>query len=140
MDTIAECGGRGAVEIPQWRHFPLVGADVRLAQFCAEPVARDWFARLHGAIAWEQHRLLIFGRRIDSPRLSCWIGDADAVYTYSRTRFEPRPWTPALAELRAAVSALCGEVYNSVLCNLYRDGQDAMGWHSDNGDKSRVVT
>jgi alkylated DNA repair dioxygenase AlkB len=73
----------------------------------------------------------IFGREIASPRLSCWIGDAEAVYTYSGTRFEPRAWTSALAELRDAVSAQCGEIYNSVLCNLYRDGRDAMGWHSD---------
>src|SRR6478735_5641193 len=27
--------------------------------------------------------------------------------------------------------ALCAEKYNSVLCNLYRDGRDSMGWHSD---------
>ena len=68
---------------------------------------------------------------MDSPRLSCWIGDPDAVYTYSHTRFEPQPWTPALRELRDSLSQACGEVYNSVLCNLYRDGHDAMGWHSD---------
>jgi len=54
------------------------------------------------------------------------------VYTYSRVRYEPRPWTPALASLRDTVSARCGESYNSALCNLYRDGRDAMGWHSDN--------
>ena len=26
---------------------------------------------------------------------------------------------------------MCGERFNSVLLNLYRDGQDSMGWHSD---------
>ena len=131
MTTIAERHGPGAVEIPQWRRFPLADADVRLAPFCTADTAQAWFERLHAEIPWERHRLKIFGREIDSPRLSCWIGDADAVYTYSRTRFEPRPWTPALAALRAAVMAYCGDVYNSVLCNLYRDGRDAMGWHSD---------
>jgi alkylated DNA repair dioxygenase AlkB len=131
MNTIAECGGHGVVEVPQWRRFPLAGADLRLASFCAADAAQAWFTRLHAQIPWERHRLKVFGREVDSPRLSCWIGDADAIYTYSRTRFEPRPWTPALAELRDAVASLCGEVYNSVLCNLYRDGRDAMGWHSD---------
>lgn len=128
---IAECLEGGAVENPQWRCFALAGADVRLTRFCPSAAASDWLARLHREIPWEQHRLKIFGRDIAAPRLSCWIGDADAVYTYSRTRFEPHPWTPALAELRSAVSAICGEVYNSVLCNLYRSGHDAMGWHSD---------
>ena len=119
------------MEIPQWRRFRLAGADLRLLRFCAPAAAQEAFARLHEEIPWEQHRLRIFGREIPSPRLSCWIGDADAVYTYSKTRFEPHPWKPGLAGLRDAVSALCGEVYNSVLCNLYRDGRDAMGWHSD---------
>jgi len=115
-----------------WRRLDLAGADVRLAQFCDAAQAQRWFALLHAKIPWELHRLRLFGREVASPRLSCWIGDREAVYTYSRTRFEPRPWTPALAELRDAVSSQCGELYNSVLCNLYRDGSDAMGWHSDN--------
>jgi len=64
-------------------------------------------------------------------RLSSWIGDADAVYTYSRTRFEPRPWTPTLIALRAELADRYGLRFNSVLANLYRDGRDSMGWHSD---------
>jgi alkylated DNA repair dioxygenase AlkB len=114
-----------------WRRFDLPGADVRSAQFCNAETAASWFTSLYAEIPWEQHRVKLFGREIDSPRLSSWIGDADAVYTYSRTRFEPRPWTAGLAELRAAISGLCGEAYNSVLCNLYRNGRDTMGWHSD---------
>jgi alkylated DNA repair dioxygenase AlkB len=76
--------------------------------------------------------LRLFGREVDAPRRSSWVGDPDATYVYSRTRFEPYPWTPALAELRGRVSAWCATDFNSVLCNLYRDGDDAMGWHSDN--------
>ena len=89
------------------------------------------FADLHAAIPWETHRLRIFGRELDSPRLSCWIGDPGAAYTYSRTRFEPRPWPPALAFVRARLQADLGAGFNSVLANLYRDGRDSMGWHSD---------
>lgn len=73
----------------------------------------------------------LFGREVASPRLSCWIGDAGASYVYSRTRFEPRPWPPALRALRTRVEHACGARFNSVLANLYRDGNDAMGWHSD---------
>ena len=115
-----------------WQIFELPGADVRLAQFCDAEEAERWFARLHAEIPWERHRLRIFGREIDSPRLSCWIGDPEAVYTYSGTRFVPHAWTPATAELREHISVRCGEHSNSVLANLYRDGRDSMGWHSDN--------
>ncbi|WP_313920602.1 alpha-ketoglutarate-dependent dioxygenase AlkB [Tahibacter sp.] len=108
----------------------LPGATLRFAtDLLADPVVL--FAQLRAEIAWEQHHLKIFGRTLASPRLSCWIGDADAVYTYSRTRFEPRPWTPRLAALRAALRDCCAQDFNSVLCNLYRDGRDSMGWHSD---------
>lgn len=114
-----------------WQRFDLPGAEVRLAQFCDEAEAARWFARLHEEIPWQRHRLRIFGREVESPRLSCWIGDAGAVYAYSGTRFEPRAWTPALAELRELLRVHCHEHCNSVLANLYRNGRDAIGWHSD---------
>jgi alkylated DNA repair dioxygenase AlkB len=115
----------------QWRHFDLPDADMRVMQFCDALEARDWFDRLRAEIPWEQHRIRLFGRNIDAPRLSCWVGDAGTAYTYSRVRYEPHAWSPALSQLRDAVSELCAQRYNSVLCNRYRDGNDSMGWHSD---------
>ena len=115
-----------------WQVFDLPGADVSLAQFCNVEEAAGWFARLRAEIPWERHRLRLFGREIDSPRLSCWIGDPDAVYVYSGTRFVPYAWTDALSELREILLDRYEERSNSVLANLYRDGRDSMGWHSDN--------
>ncbi|MCC8536212.1 alpha-ketoglutarate-dependent dioxygenase AlkB, partial [Xanthomonas codiaei] len=43
-------------------------------------------------VRWEVHRIRLFGRVVDSPRLSSWIGDADASYRYSGTQFAPQPW------------------------------------------------
>ncbi len=115
-----------------WERIDLPGADVRLARdWLSRAAADDLFAALRDSIAWERHCLKLFGREVDAPRLSCWVGDTNAVYKYSGTRFAPRPWTPALSSLRASVSNACGEDFNSVLANLYRDGNDAMGWHSD---------
>lgn len=89
------------------------------------------FATLRDAVPWEVHRIRLFGREHASPRLSCWIGDPAAVYRYSGTRFAPHPWLPDLAALRERLCAELGAPFNSVLANLYRDGRDAMGWHSD---------
>ncbi len=89
------------------------------------------FATLRDAVPWEVHRIRLFGREHASPRLSCWIGDPAAVYRYSGTRFAPHPWLPELAALRERLRAELGAPFNSVLANLYRDGRDAMGWHSD---------
>jgi len=116
-----------------WQPIPLPGAQLRWIPHWLEADEADaLFADLRASIAWETHRIRIFGREVDSPRLSCWMGDADASYVYSRTRFEPHPWSPSLMALRRRVEAICDTRFNSVLANLYRDGQDAMGWHSDN--------
>jgi alkylated DNA repair dioxygenase AlkB len=112
--------------------LPLEGADVFYRADAYEPErANALFDALRHEILWEQHRLRLFGRDVAAPRLSCWIGDAGTAYTYSRVRFEPHAWTPALATLRADLSERFGLHFNSVLANLYRDGRDSMGWHSD---------
>lgn len=111
---------------------PLEGADLAFdPAWLARGEADALFARLQSEVPWSVHRIRLFGRLVDSPRLSCWIGDPGAGYTYSGTRFDPQPWPPSLAGLRARLAAACGEDFNSVLANLYRGGADAMGWHRD---------
>ncbi len=80
---------------------------------------------------WEVHRIWMFGRMVDSPRLSSWIGDAQASYRYSGTRFSPQPWLEVLQPVRMRLEEETGHRFNSVLINRYRSGSDAMGWHSD---------
>ncbi len=110
----------------------LAGADLRHDAHAYPPATADaLFAALQAEIPWQQHRLRIFGREVAAPRLSCWIGDPGAVYTWSRTRFDPLPWTPTVAGLHDDLAARLGIRFNSVLANLYRDGRDSMGWHSD---------
>lgn len=96
---------------------------------CAD--ADALFAAMLADIDWEVHRIRMFGRMIDSPRLSSWIGDPGTSYTYSRTRFEPKPWPLSLRPIRERLRNMLGIDFNSVLANRYRHGRDAMGWHSD---------
>lgn len=110
---------------------------LRDAELLMDPA---WLAPAHASrlmsslredLDWEVHRIRMFGRWVDSPRLSSWIGDDETSYVYSGARFEPRPWHPLLAELRGELQSAIGVEFNSVLANWYRDGRDAMGWHSD---------
>lgn len=88
-------------------------------------------AELTQTIPWRQDRIMIYGRSRLQPRLTAWYGDPGKVYTYSGLTLSPTPWTATLLELKAAVEAVSGIRFNSVLLNLYRDGNDSMGWHSD---------
>ena len=110
----------------------LPGAEVTwLRGWLSGAQADALFVSLRAEIDWEVHRIRLFGREVDSPRLSSWIGDADASYRYSGARFEPRPWLAPLRALRERLQAQTGAPFNSVLANCYRNGHDAMGWHSD---------
>ena len=82
-------------------------------------------------IDWRQDWITIYGRSMPQPRLTAWYGDPGKSYTYSGITMHPSPWTRTLLDLKTKAEAVSGVVFNSVLLNLYRDGNDSMGWHSD---------
>lgn len=89
------------------------------------------FTALRDEVGWRQERIRIHGREHLQPRLVAWFGDAHASYTYSGLTLSPKPWSERLGSLRRRVEDEAGVPFNSVLCNLYRDGQDSMGFHAD---------
>jgi alkylated DNA repair dioxygenase AlkB len=95
----------------------------------AVPNADSLFVALRDSSAWKQEIATLFGRRIPVPRLVAWHGDA--AYKYSGILHRPREWTQPLLLLKRIAEKCARANFNSVLLNLYRDGQDSMGWHSD---------
>lgn len=93
--------------------------------------ADGWLEQLIAQVQWSQPQLFIHGRWLPVPRLTAWYGEPQARYRYSGVNHEPLPWTPLLAAIRARLEQHCGSRFNAVLLNYYRDGQDSMGWHSD---------
>lgn len=96
----------------------------------ADEAARS-FDALMREIPWEQREIVIMGRRVMQPRKVAWLGEREAVYTYSGVTNVPVPWTPALLDLRVRVEEAAGARFNSALANLYRDERDSMGMHAD---------
>ncbi|HMA98128.1 MAG TPA: alpha-ketoglutarate-dependent dioxygenase AlkB [Wenzhouxiangella sp.] len=86
---------------------------------------------LSGRLEWRQLPVRMFGRSIPQPRLTAFYGNREVNYRYSGLTLQARPWTGELEKLRRIAEELSGRKYNSVLCNLYRDGRDYMGWHAD---------
>ena len=120
------------VDLSHHETLVLAGADLQLwrALWPAAECAR-MAGELRQTLAWQQKPIVIFGREVLQPRLTAWYGDPHCSYVYSGKRNEPLAWTPLLSALRAAVETVTGARFNSVLANCYRNGQDSMGWHSD---------
>ena len=100
-------------------------------RWLAPATADSWFRQLAEETPWQQPQVLIHGQQFPVPRLLAWYGDAQASYCYSGLIHRPLPWTPLLADIRQQIQTLVGQPLNGVLINFYRDGNDSMGWHSD---------
>ena len=85
--------------------------------------------RLLDETAWRAETIFLFGREVQQPRLSAWYGEKS--YTYSGRTFRPLPFTPLQREIKRVIEDVTGKRFNSVLLNYYRDGNDSMGFHSD---------
>jgi alkylated DNA repair dioxygenase AlkB len=82
-------------------------------------------------IQWQEEYYTIYGKTVTAPRLVAWYGDPQATYRYSGVSHAPLPWLSLLSELKTQIEQQFQHSFNSVLCNLYRNGQDSMGWHGD---------
>jgi alkylated DNA repair dioxygenase AlkB len=87
------------------------------------------FNKLRSSIKWRQDEITIFGKTHPQPRLTCWYGER--AYTYSGLTMTPDPWNPELLDIKDRVEKTSGKIFNSLLVNCYRDGNDHVSWHSD---------
>lgn len=100
--------------------------------FYDEADCRQLLERLLAEQDWPDNRYQVGGRCFELPRQQTWHADPGIRYSYSNNLLVARPWTPLLSELRAAIERRLDAKFNAVLVNLYRDGNDYVGWHSDN--------
>lgn len=93
--------------------------------------ADQYLNAFQNEIEWHQDEVIMFGKKITTKRKVAWYGERAFEYTYSKTTKRALPWTKELVELKAIIEKRTGENFNSCLLNLYHDGSEGMGWHSD---------
>jgi alkylated DNA repair dioxygenase AlkB len=110
-------------------HFSLRdGGTLFYDESLLDPEAADaLFAELRSATPWKQE----VSRGRPFPRLTAWYADPGLTYSYSGVTHRALEWTPTLQEIRRRVEQASGTSLNSLLLNLYRDGRDSIGFHSD---------
>lgn len=89
------------------------------------------FSSALNEIPWETSTIKMYGKEVPIPRLQCWIGDPGCEYAYSGKSLQRYDFFEPLIEIRSLIQNQLGIYFNSVLANLYRDGNDSMGFHAD---------
>ncbi len=93
--------------------------------------SEDLFGALLTTTPWQHDEVILFGQKRVLSRMVAWHGDGDFSYSYSGTSKTASPWSPELLLIKQRVEQQCAHRFNSCLLNLYHDGSEGMGWHSD---------
>jgi alkylated DNA repair dioxygenase AlkB len=97
----------------------------------------NYFNELLNKIEWTNEKLVMFGKEITTKRKVAFYGDSLMSYTYSNKTKQALTWTPLLMEIKQLATSYTGSNYNACLLNLYHDGEEGMGWHSD--DEKEII-
>ncbi|WP_260261084.1 alpha-ketoglutarate-dependent dioxygenase AlkB family protein [Vibrio intestinalis] len=114
---------------PQWQTITQ-GRLLFEQAFIMPTDAEQLYDQLFHQIDWQQLSIKMFGKEVLQPRLQAWFGDRS--YQYSGLKLSPAPIPDFLLPIQKRCEQICDSRFNSVLINLYRNGEDSMGWHQDN--------
>lgn len=103
-----------------------------LNNFYALDECHDLFKNLLSSLPWESDQIIMFGKLVTTSRKVVWVADPECLYTYSGIQKIPQDWTNELLQIKHKLEQVTGHTYNSCLLNLYHNGNEGMGWHSDN--------
>lgn len=103
--------------------------------FLHEEEASALFGFLLQQINWQTETINMYGRDVRCPRLVSWFGDLNLNYTYSGRPHATTGWIEPLHSLKEKLEETLVTEFNFVLCNLYQNGLEYMGWHDD-GEKA----
>lgn len=115
------------------------GSVLYVPDFLSNTEADELFAKTKDARSWERTPITFFGKSVLQPRDTAFFGTR--LYSYSGERRSPTGWDedpPAsnvLKDLGRRIEEylkLPQNWFNVILANRYNNGQDSMGWHSDN--------
>ena len=112
--------------------LPFDGTATLYDDFLDTQFAMRAFNQIRNESDWEQPEITIFGNTVLEPRLSTWHNELGEGYKYSGVMRRAQPFSEMLSEICDRCAEITNTPFNSALVNFYRNGQDGVGWHSDN--------
>ena len=122
---------------PESNLLPVDGTATYRGSIFPMEKSQEFFQELLTNIPWRHDEVIMFGKHITTARKVAWVADEGMAYAYSGKSREPVAWSGTLRELKTICEKHTGASYNSCLLNLYQDGSQGMGWHSD--DERSIV-
>lgn len=115
------------------QHFILPNAElIYVPGFFSKQQADNYFKTIKDQTNWQHDDITVFGKTYKQPRLTALFGNTNQTYSYSNITMHPEPFTSTLLDIKTKVESFSKEKFNTLLINLYRDGNDSNGWHADN--------
>ena len=112
--------------------LPFDGSALLFPKFLEPTQTSQIFQQIMDETPWEMPEMVMFGKKYPQAGLSTWFTNTGVKYVYSGITRVPHAMTPMLTRVLDRCASKSGAEYNSVLVNLYRDGNDSVSWHSDN--------
>ncbi|RZK22111.1 MAG: alpha-ketoglutarate-dependent dioxygenase AlkB [Flavobacterium sp.] len=122
---------------PQQEKLKCETVEINNGAYCLYPnfftkfESDNYLERLRKEISWKQESMNMYGKSINFPRLTAWYGDNDKPYSFSGITLKPNLWINDIIKIKQMIEPISQTVFNSVLLNLYRDGNDSISWHTD---------
>lgn len=115
----------------QYNILPCDGDALYYRDFYDSEKADYYMQTLLKEIDWKNDQAKIFGRHIITKRKVAWYAEQEYIYGYSKIERRALLFNSVLQEMRNYLQEYTGYIFNSCLLNLYHDGNEGMGWHSD---------
>jgi alkylated DNA repair dioxygenase AlkB len=107
------------------------GQYIYLPNYFSKSVSDSFLKLLKENVFWKQESMNMYGKKVNFPRLTAWYGDNDKPYSFSGITLQPHPWNSEILEIKRKIEPQAKVIFNSVLLNLYRNGNDSISWHTD---------
>lgn len=113
--------------------LPLIDSEILYyPDFFSKEDSQYYFEQCYHQTPWQQDEIKVFGKTYAQPRLTALYGNSGKTYSYSGITMTPKEYRSFHFAIIEAISSICNVEFTTVLLNLYRDGRDSNGWHSDN--------
>ena len=100
--------------------------------FYSPKESKAFFQTLYKELPWEGGEINLFGKTYQIPRKQVMYADNGLHYGYSGKNLKVVNWHPVVKNIKNQLELESNFDFNACLANLYRDGSDSNGWHSDN--------